>query len=296
MSNFEEEFENKDWTEEEEESVQEDGEAIHPGIQEAADLAASALTAFERSLKNSRKRKRRRKKANPFLIMLIVILLLVGFVLVLNSPLFAIKRIVVEGNRYYSPAQIIEMSGIESGKNLYFELKTRTARNNLLKTPYIKVATIERVPMSTVKIVVEERLEYAAISADGGFVIIDKEGMVLRIAEEAPHITILEGIGVDEPVEGKAVKVKEPYLFSETLRLMDANEAQDLVFMKIYFSVAIVRVYLGDSYYFEGAPENILKSLPAIKELVMQHLNQGINKGVIKVGTDGYLSFSPKID
>ena len=296
MSNFEEEFENKDWTEEEEESVQEDGEAIHPGIQEAADLAASALTAFERSLKNSRKRKRRRKKANPFLIMLIVILLLVGFVLVLNSPLFAIKRIVVEGNRYYSPAQIIEMSGIESGKNLYFELKTRTARNNLLKTPYIKVATIERVPMSTVKIVVEERLEYAAISADGGFVIIDVDGTILRIAQDAPEVTIMEGMDVEEPQEGKPVKVKQTYLFSETLRLLAATDNMDLYFQKVYFSTAVVRAYLGENYYCEGAPENIFKSLSALKELAEQHYAQGINKGVIKVGTDGYLSFSPKID
>ena len=277
-------------------------EDIPEDLQKAADTAVRALDALKFSMKKNReekktKKRRRRKKANPFLVLFIIILLIIGSIIILNSDIFAIRNIEVEGNRFYTPSQIIEMSGIESGKNLFFELKTRPARNNLLKSPYIKSAKIERIPTGTVRITVEERLEYAAISAeDGGFWVIDKDGMVLRKAEEAPEVTIMEGIELDVAEEGKPVKAKQTYLFTETLRLLAATVDNDLYFKKVFFSSAVVRAYLGEQYYCEGAPENIFRSLPAIKELAEQHYAQNINKGVIKVGTNGYLSFNPKVD
>ena len=242
------------------------------------------------------KKRRRRKKINPLLLLLLFVLFMVGVVAFLNSSAFAIRKIEVDGNHYYTQSQVIDMSGIESGKNLIFELRTKAARNALLKSPYIRTAVIERVPPDTVKIVIEERLEYAAVIGGNKFLIIDVDGMVLRITDEQPEITVLEGIEVSEGIEGKPLKAKQTYIFTETLRLLAATDAEDMYFKKVYFSAAIVRTYLDDNYYCEGTPENILKNLSAIKELAEQHYAQNINKGVIKVGTDGYLSFSPRID
>ena len=242
------------------------------------------------------KKRRRRKKKHPFIVLLVFVLVIAAAVLILNSDLFAIRKIEVEGNRYYTPSQVIEMSGIESGRNLIFELKTRDARNRLLESPYIRYAHIERVLVGTVRIIVEERLEYAAVEKDSQYVIIDKEGNVLRIADEAPEITVMEGIELSEYEPGKPVKAKQTYLLTETLRLLAATDDLDLFFKKVFFSAAVVRTYLGENYYCEGTPDNILKNLPAIKELAEQHYAQNISKGVIKVGTDGYLSFNPRID
>ncbi len=246
--------------------------------------------------KKSGKKRRRRKKVNPLLLLLLFVLFIAGAVMFLNSSAFAITNIEVEGNRYYTPAQVIDMSGIESGKNLIFELKTKAARNALLRSPYIKTAVIERVPPNTVKVVIEERVEYAAVVSGEKFLIIDRDGTVLRITDEQPQVTVLEGIEISEGAEGRPLKAKQTYLFAETLRLLSSMDAEDLYFKKIYFSAAIVRTYLDDNYYCEGTPENILKNLSAIKELAEQHYSQNINKGVIKVGADGYLSFSPRID
>ena len=286
MSSFEEDLENRAW-------------ADDPG-DDAEDLTAEADEAYDipdtKPVKVKLKKRRRRRRKHPFLAFLLFVLLVVGIIVLLKSSLFAITKIEVEGNRYYTPSQIIELSGIESGKNLIFELKARDARNRLLSTPYIKVANVERVPLGTVRISVEERLEYAAISFEGQYVIIDKEGTVLRITDSAPEITVLEGIKVTEKTEGKPVKAEQTYLLTETLRLLSATDSMDLYFKKVYFSTAVVRAYIYDNYYCEGAPDNILKSLSSIKELAEQHYAQDVNKGVIKVGTDGYLSFNPKID
>ena len=321
MGNFEEDLKNRVWAtaplhpQEFAEEAEERGEAEEAEPQEyeeyeeepeeyedgsepeEAPLQAAPEPFWAKRLKKKgTKKRRRRKKVNPLLMLLLVVLLIVGAVAVLNSSIFAISKIEVEGNHYYTSAQVIEMSGIESGKNLIFELRTKAARNALLKTAYIKTAVIERVPPQTVRIVIEERMEYAAVSTGDKFIIIDKDGTVLRISDEQPEITLMEGIEVSESVEGKPLRAKQTYILTETLRLLASVDKEELYFKKVYFSAAIVRTYLDDNYYFEGTPENILKNLSAIKELAEQHYAQGINKGVIKVGADGYLSFSPRID
>ena len=274
----------------------EEAEETFEEEEETEPLAARRSERMIAKLNKARKKRRRRRKRNPFIVLLFFVVLIVLSVLVLNSDFFAIKKIEVEGNRYYTPAQVIEMSQIESGKNLIFELKARAARNRLLDTPYIKTVHIERVLPHTVRIEIEERLEYAAVAAGGKYVVIDRDGLVLRISDTEPEVTIMEGIELSESGPGKPVKAAQTYLLSETLKLLSATDELDLYFKKVYFSAAVVRTYLDDDYYCEGTPDNILKNLPAIKELAEQHYAQGIRKGIIKVGADGYLSFNPRID
>ena len=288
MGTFEEDLENRVWADE----MPSDEGYVEEEYQEGPDITEEAP---EPQPKKKKKRRRRRKK-HPFLAFLIFVLLVVGAVMVLKSPLFTITNIQVEGNLYYTPAQVIEMSGIKTGTNLLFDVKAKKSRSALLASPYIRVAEIERIPTHTIKIKVEERREYAAVSSETGYVIIDREGTVLRVAENEPELTIMEGITLKTVEEGKPLEAEQTYLLSGTLKLLNATDDMDLYFKKVFFSSAVVRTYIYDNYYCEGTPENIMNSLSAIKELVEQHFAEDINKGVIKVGTDGYLSFSPKID
>ena len=289
MSGFEEELSSRPWAEETGSYDTEEASEVYEEP-EAEEVPRKKLK------KEKPRKRRRRRRRHPFLAFLIFVLLVAGIIIALRSSLFAITDIQVVGNRYYTPSQIIELSGIESGKNLIFELKPREARNRLLESPYIRVATVDRVPFSTVRITVEERVEYAAAAFEGRYVIIDREGTVLRVTDEEPEITVMEGIEIKQMEEGKPIRAAQTYLLSETLRLLSATDELDMYFKRVYFSTAVVRAYIYDNYYCEGAPENILKSLGPIKELAEQHYSQGVNKGVIKVGTDGYLSFNPKID
>ena len=91
----------------------------------------------------SGRKKKKRRKSRPFLWLLIIILLIAGAVMVLKSSLFNITSILVEGNRYYTPSQVIELSGIETGRNLIFDVRSRAVRNRLLESPYIITAKVE---------------------------------------------------------------------------------------------------------------------------------------------------------
>ncbi len=243
---------------------------------------------------NGKKKKKRRKK-HYFLRFLCVVAVIAGLVYFLRSDYFNVTEIAVEGNQYYTAAQIQAMSGLTTGLNL-FEQKTRPARLALLEDPYIKFVKISRIPPSTMKIKIEEREEYACIPYDNEYILIDNTGMVLRIAEVQPVLPILEGMTITEMNPGSPLKVEQSYLLTNTLQLLSMMSENDLYFKRINFSAVLVKAYIYDDLYCEGKPENIIANMSGIKQLMQELYSQDITRGVIKVGKDNYLTFSPKID
>ena len=242
--------------------------------------------------KSSKKKKKRRRK-HYFLRFCIFCAIVFGLYYFLNSDFFAVRHFEVTGNQYYTPAQIIEMSGLQSGVNLFFETKTRPARNALLEDPYIRLAEIKRKPKDTILINVEERREYAAVPYGEQYVLIDREGTVLRVADEEPALPILGNMSITEMTPGSALKVEQAYLLTDTLSLLNLVEENDIYFKRIDFSTVIIRAYIYDDLYCEGAPANIRDNMASIQKLLQELYKEEITRGVIRVGTDNYLSYSP---
>lgn len=242
-----------------------------------------------------RKKKKRRKK-HYFLRFLIFVALVVGTFKFLSSDYFRVTQIKVEGNHYYTKAQIVEMAGIQTGYNMFFETKTAPARATLLDDPYIKLVSIKKEPRDTIRIVVEEREEYAAVPYGDNFILIDETGMVLRISDKEPILPLLEGLTLVEMRPGSALAVEQAYLLTDTLQLISSMDENDIYFKKIYFSSVVVRAYIYDELYCEGTPENINHSMDDIYKLLTQLYKENITHGVIKVGTDDYLAYSPQYE
>ena len=242
-----------------------------------------------------RKRKKRRKK-HYLLRFLIVVALIVGGIKFLNSDYFRLTQIKVEGNHYYTKAQIVEMAGIQTGYNLFFETKTSPARATLLDDPYIKLVSIKKEPRDTVRIIIEEREEYAAIPYGENFILIDRDGMVLRISDKEPVLPLLEGMNLVEMRPGSALAVEQSYLLTDTLALIEEMDENDIYFKRINFSSVVVRAYIYDELYCEGTPENIKNSMGKIYQLLTSLYTDNITHGAIKVGTDGYIAYSPVFD
>jgi cell division protein FtsQ len=249
--------------------------------------------APEQTAQKSSKKKKKRRRKHYFLRFCIFCALVFGLYYFLNSDFFAVRKFEVSGNQYYTPAQIIEMSGLQSGVNMFFETKTRPARNALLEDPYIRLAEIKRKPKDTIQIVIEERREYAAVPYGEQFVLIDREGTVLRVADEEPALPILGNMSITEMTPGKALQVEQAYLLTDTLSLLNLVEENDIYFKRIDFSTVIIRAYIYDDLYCEGAPANIRDNMASIQKLLQELYKEEITRGVIRVGTDNYLSYSP---
>ncbi len=249
--------------------------------------------APEQTAQKPSKKKKKRRRKHYFLRFCIFCALVFCLYYFLNSDFFAVRKFEVSGNQYYTPAQIIEMSGLQSGVNMFFETKTRPARNALLEDPYIRLAEIKRKPKDTIQIVIEERREYAAVPYGEQFVLIDREGTVLRVADEEPALPILGNMSITEMTPGKALQVEQAYLLTDTLSLLNLVEENDIYFKRIDFSTVIIRAYIYDDLYCEGAPANIRDNMASIQKLLQELYKEDITRGVIRVGTDNYLSYSP---
>lgn len=241
------------------------------------------------------KKKKKRKKKRYLLKFFIFCLLCTGGYYFLTSEYFNITTIDVGGNEYYTRAQLIQMTGLKTGKNT-FEFSISDIREKLLEDPYIKNVKIRRIPMGTVRITVTERVEYAAVPYGESYVLLDNEGTVLRVSEDAPTLPLLLGMALVEMTPGKALVVEQSYLFTDTLELLEIMEEHEVYFKKIDFSTVMVKAYIYDTLYCEGAPANIRDNMESVEKLLYELYQQEITHGVIKVGKDNYLSFSPVIE
>lgn len=127
------------------------------------------------------RRKRRRKKRNIkyFRIFIVFIVFLVLIFLFLNSRLFSVNKIVVEGNEKFEKEDLIEESNIELGDNFFFFNKKKS-ENNLLENPFIEDVEISRAFPKTIKIHVKEREGYATIQVGNNYIVIDPYGYFIE--------------------------------------------------------------------------------------------------------------------
>jgi len=246
-------------------------------------------------IKKPRKKKKRKKK-NWLLRIIVVIIIGIALYFSLSSALFDVNKIEVKNNNYYTAEQIIQMSGAKIGVNL-FEAETRNMKEKLLKNSYMKNVSVNRTLPSTITITVEERKEATVIPYGEKYIILDENGLVLRHSDIEPKLTLLLGMTIKEMTPGKALLVEENSVLTDTLFMLQSMEKNDMYFKKIDITNIIIKAYIYDNLICEGTPENILKNMEnGNLQTVLQDLfNKGVERGIIKVGSDNYCSFSPMV-
>lgn len=150
--------------------------------------------------------RRRRHGWNIFESVFFIFLVLVtGFVL-LRSPFFEVRSVLVQGNQLIDQGQIKSVSDIAPGSNI-FKVDLATAAAQLKLIPMIKEVQVSRALPSTVVIKVEERKPVGLLPTGEGFVEIDDEGVYLRKASAgAPGLPVVTGINFNLPGPGEVVK------------------------------------------------------------------------------------------
>ncbi len=136
-----------------------------------------------------------KKRIVTFMIILVFITAIGCFLCL--SPIFNVQEIIVENNNLISADTIRSLSTIQLYKNIFLMSK-HDAKENIEKNPYVEYVEISRELPNKVKIVVHERTEQSLIEfAEGKFVIIDRQGYILGIAEEPKQLPILVGTETD---------------------------------------------------------------------------------------------------
>lgn len=147
---------------------------------------------MDRTRKVVRRRKGRAYRLISFIIIVAVILFAIGF-------FFRIEEITVEGSTRYTDMQIIEASGIETGKSLY-GLNKFTAIDRIKQNfSYIEEVTIRRRIPDTIVVTVTERKPVAVISTGGTYWLIDSGAKLLEPKRQAEGYIEIVGLTLVSP-------------------------------------------------------------------------------------------------
>lgn len=252
----------------------------------------------ERDLKTFQvpKKKKRRKK-HYFLRFLLFLGVLVLIYFGLSSSYFNIKHISVSGNHYYTDQEVINMADAKKGKNIFFEAGKKDIIKRLEKDPYFEEVKVKRSLPSTLKLVVKERVQTAAVAYGNQYVVIDNEGNVLRKTGVMPKVTLLTGLTISKMEVGSPIEVEEKETLDTTLKMLHAMVKGDIFFKKIDFSKMLIRAYIYDNLIVKGKPQQLMDAINSgdLQKVVSDLFDDGISRGTINIGGNDYMSFSPDI-
>lgn len=252
-----------------------------------------------RPVRGAAPKKKKRKKKRYLLKFLVFLIFAVCLGAFLASDFFGIDRISVNNNNNYTKQEIVEMSGIKEGTNLFaFFFQKGEVRKTMEGDSYIDTVRISLKLPRTVILDVDERKEIAAVPLDDRFILIDSEGYVLRSTDREEKLTLLVGLTITGMKEGRPLETEQDSLFEETLSMLRTIESNDLFFKKIDISEVVIKAYIFDHLVCKGTPENITESIETgnLQIILFDLYKKDISRGTINVGEGKYCSFSPDLE
>ena len=136
-----------------------------------------------------------------------ILLVVAAAYILLQSPIFEIRTITVQGNRQLTPEEIIKFSGITTGNNI-FKINISDAEKKLNMVPLLKSTEVERKFPQTIVIHVEERQAVALLAVKNSFIKVDSEGVYLQKGQMASALPVITGLNCEMDGPGKPVKAQ----------------------------------------------------------------------------------------
>lgn len=162
---------------------------------------------------SQRRHRSTRKNRGRFrgLYKLLSVLVVLAAIFIACIVFFRVKVIRAEGNRRYTEADIIRVSGVKEGDYLALLDGNRIRRQIRAQLPYVEGVLVQRILPDTVLLTVEESSVAAAAACQGQWWLINSAGKLLETvpAAEAQTHPVLEGIELLSPEAGIRALVSE---------------------------------------------------------------------------------------
>ncbi|WP_446899320.1 cell division protein FtsQ/DivIB [Clostridium sp. LBM24168] len=214
------------------------------------------------------KRRRKRKIRNSCLLLLF--LLAVLFILSIKLPYFNIRNIKVYGNKNIQESDIIKLSRIYRGNNIFY-INLNAAEKSIMSNPYIDSVTIKRKLPSDIDINVTERNAVFFIGSNGAFYIIDKNGILLQKKDDISDMRLvkLTGLNVGNTRIGDMIK-------SNNNRKVDGIKNIGELIEGNKTSFGIIQIDVSDSLNIKAYINNMCIKLGSADDM-KEKLNKALN-------------------
>ncbi|HHW95129.1 MAG TPA: FtsQ-type POTRA domain-containing protein [Mogibacterium sp.] len=248
----------------------------------------------QRKAKRLAKQKKARRR---FIGVISTIVIIVGLFAFSLSSFFTVDSLEVRGNSHFTTEEIINISHASPGKNLIYNPNKTEITKYLENNPYIKKAKVTRGFPSTLIITVEERKQLCAIKYDDDYLIIDKDGILLKKTPQKPKLTLVKGIIVKKIELGETIEVKDETILKQTLTVLDKMIKGDLYFVKLEMSDQIIKAYIYDSLIVKATFKQLTEALEKnrLHAILERLFDERIKRGTITFTDDGFASYEPQL-
>lgn len=222
------------------------------------------------------RRQRRFKRLLSLLFAITFTVILIGFSL--NSEIFNINKIKVQGNINLTRERLLHTSSINIGENI-FRISIKDAEENILKLPYVKSVKISRKLPRGIHIEVIEREHKLLVKDISMYYILDEEGYVLNeIDSNIENLPVVLGLKADRIVLGDNL-----FLNMEIQELEDfINESENLNILNILETIDIenqrnVNILINNGIKVAFGPlSNVKYKISLLNEILIHSQNNDI--------------------
>ena len=157
---------------------------------------------------------------------------------------------------------------------------------------------VKRVLPDTIQIDVEERVQIASVVYGQHYVVIDKEGRVLRNTEVDPVLTQIHGLTISKIEVGQLIEVEQKVKLRQTLEMLTVMADTDMYFTNIEMTKSGVDAYVLDTLVCQGTPQNIMEAMKMgnLQKVVAGLFEMEIERGTITISGGEYISFNPALN
>lgn len=230
-----------------------------------------------------------------YVVLLFIICIFTAFFL--SSNFFQIKYLDVNGNNNVTREEIIKLSSIYYGGNI-FRINKRNSMKSIFQNPYVKMIKINRVLPDKVVIDIIERDIMAYVPYVGSYLNIDEEGMILEINPAIKHIDlpVVKGLNFETFKVGEFLKVENEEQFSSTTQIIKVIKNAEMLNMVSEIDISdLSDIKLKTKEGIKanlGSVDNLDYKISFAKSIIEDVKKRDI-KGTIEMSHDGNPVFKP---
>jgi len=231
--------------------------------------------------------KRRKKKLRRRFFIFAILLIITSITLAFNLKTFDIKEIFVKNNIKLTKDDIINLSEINIGDNIFY-VSFYKAKKNILSNPYVKTVKLRRKLPNSIEISVTERKE-AVYFQSSSYYILDNTGVFLRKSSEAPNLLNIKGIEDKVLYDKNSISFKDKRYSDaiEKFTILNSSNSSKYLFKAIDIgSLVNIKLYINNMEIRLGNEDDLLNKIN-IAINIMDKDGISMEKGYIDVSYSG---------
>lgn len=239
---------------------------------------------------------KKKKKNRPYKIIILLLIIIGMTVFSMITPIFNITEIKIEGNSKIDKETIISLSGLNTGENIFRNLKSKV-ENSIEENSYIKEATMKRKLPGTIELKVKEREIVYQIQLIDGYIYLDNQGYILENNSKKEKVPILQGMTTsqDELLNSIRLNTEDLNKLNTIIKIMNAIKSIELQDKITEINAESTNEYIlylksENKYIYLGDASNLNNKILYIQIMLKEEKE---NSGIMFINGDMNKGFKP---